>query len=43
MEKEEKKLYCEWCGHKDKYMVGDIDQPICNKCGRFIPKTSTYN
>ncbi len=36
--KASKKIFCEWCQHSDKYLVGDYDQPTCNKCSRFIKK-----
>lgn len=33
------KIFCEWCGHSDTYLVAKYDQPTCKKCGRFIKKS----
>lgn len=31
-------LWCPWCDTIDEYRCKKFDQPICNKCGRFVPK-----
>jgi len=38
VEKAKIEIYCEWCGHKDKYFCRKEDQPKCKKCLRSIPK-----